>query len=153
MPSIMLRRVVDEDCTMFYRWWRDPEVQRFVGNPRSRLDWETHVAWFIETITSEWWFVGCRSAARPLESRRVPVGAVRVDRVGDCDWISIVLDPRERGRGYGTEMIEAVSAMYPRTLYARIHRLNAPSLRAFEKAGYVPDHEQGAHWMVRRRDR
>jgi RimJ/RimL family protein N-acetyltransferase len=154
VSEIRLRRAVDEDCVRFYRWWSDPEVQRFVGNPRSRLDWETHLAWFVENVENPLWFVGQRV---PLPSRDghnlglVPVGAIRVDRVGDRQWVSIVLDRSERGRGYGTSMLDALGRHCSGTVFARIHGLNTPSIRAFEKAKYVPAYTEGA-WVIRRKD-
>ena len=94
-----------------------------------------------------------------MEATRRPVGYLRMDTDLDGLWVSLVVDREVRGRGYGTEMLRlaqpahqslGIGGTYP-VLFARLHYLNTPSLRAFQKAGFVKDRTDGA-WLVYRKD-
>lgn len=58
-------------------------------------------------------------------------------------WVSLAVDPADRGRGAGTEIYRVLLEMAGagESLYAGIRRDNAPSLAAARRAGYVVDDE------------
>lgn len=177
-----LRRVIGSDAIDFFLWWNDRETRRFsgVGGPVS-LD--KHLRWFGENIRNPHWYVGMIDGQYldDVEGRHIyvngrSIGAARVDAdpIDHRAWISINLDPQERGKGYGTELIRLATDRYHTSntqreymfdtaeigemsrgtvrpvVFARIHRLNTPSLRAFAKAGYTSDSEDGV-WLVYRK--
>ena len=180
-----LRRVLGSDAVDFYLWWNDRTTRMFSGDGQ-RTSWEKHLRWFGENIQNPWWLVAMVDGQYidDVEGRRVyvngrSIGAARIDDdpIDHRAWISINLDPRERGKGYGTELIRLATdryqgeqsaplrraVVYPGVqiraedgpiaappVYARIHKLNAPSIRAFEKAGYVKDAEDGV-WLIYRK--
>lgn len=71
-----------------------------------------------------------------------PVGTYRLDHVGsDLVEVSLTVAPEHRGRGYATPVIllatrHAVS-LGAMTVIAHISVENAPSLRAFQRAGFA----------------
>ena len=145
---IRLRHARGSDAVDFYRWRNDPDTQRFTGIPTMKLTWEQHLDWFCEGVVSPHWYV----AEDSLDAQ--PVGALRYDRAvaEPAWWVSIVLDPQQRGKGYGTELLrQPIADLERAAVLARIHQLNAPSIRAFEKAGYVLDMADESVWRVYRR--
>jgi len=138
--SLTLRRARGSDAVDFFRWWNDRETRRFSGSGGA-VTWEQHLTWMCENLANPFWYVG--------EIDGHPVGAVRIDRHDDrrC-WVSIVLAPDERGKGYGTRILQLLREHVELSvLWARIHNMNDPSRRAFEKAGYVQDHVDGV-WVI-----
>ena len=156
--GVSLRRVRYDDCVAFYCWWTDRESRRF-GSSVGRLRWQNHLRWFAENIKNPLWFVGeiedtyeHSFGIRRRSGDYRAIGALRVDSdaVGGGKWISIVLAPEERGKGYGTEMLRRLlldqeHRVLP--LHARIHRFNLPSQRAFEKAGFCRCRRDDGVWQ------
>ncbi|HEV7753872.1 MAG TPA: GNAT family protein, partial [Baekduia sp.] len=72
-----------------------------------------------------------------------PAGSVRLDLVGDGSAeVSIALDPAARGLGLAAQALELLTAQAGAAgavtgLLARVRESNAPSLRAFARAGYA----------------
>lgn len=158
MNDVWLRQVSDDDVFRFYRWWTHPESLRFFGSgAHAKLDWAGHVRWFVENLENPDWWVGMAMAptrtsfGTGIAARAV--GAVRCDEQDGARWVSIMCDPAMRGRGYGTSMLaQACGLLAPgRPVHARIHCLNAPSLRAFAKAGFDQRGESGP-WRIYGRD-
>lgn len=138
-----LRHVEDRDALPFYRWWTHVETTRLFVTPKADLSWQDHLTWFVANFGSPWWLVG--------EVDGQPVGAVRIDpgESGDAGWISIVVAPEHRGKGYGQAMLHAIGTQYGGSILARVHELNAPSLRAFARAGYEEIGRDGV-WRILR---
>ncbi len=157
--TVTIRPATDADAVLFWRLWTDIETQRFTNTPRLDLPWEEHLHWFARQIDGGGAFV-IEEEEGPVDDYSVlpglpcvkrPVGIVRFDDDGGDLWVSIVLDPATRGRHIGRRALNQVAVLSPgrRTpgIWARIHRLNAPSIRAFEAAGYVCDRADGV-WLI-----
>lgn len=152
MNTIALRRPTGADAIDFFFWWNERESRRFSGGG-APVSWDAHLTWFGENVKNPYWFVGV-ALDGPFSTRAV--GACRVDTITTEHWISIVLDPQARGLGYGTALIVETTARFQasvrETVRARIHKYNAPSLRAFEKAGYVGESTVDGPWRYLRKD-
>lgn len=159
-----LRRVVDADALAFFRWWSDRESRRFSGGG-APVSWDAHLAWFAENIRNPYWLVGVVDPdARNVDSSAISVGACRVELGDDLkNWISIVLDPMQRGNGYGKTLIALATAEFQRQqidsqsrVWARIHRWNVASRRAFMAAGYATNataaDERNSVWLTYYKD-
>lgn len=158
MSELRLRHARDEDVFGFYRW-RKAMQPEFNGTPVPALTWEQHIAWFAENLNNPHWYVAEIEDLIDMPSWRTwrgdyrAIGALRYDRgeTPETFWVSIVLAPEHRGHGYGTRMLAApISGLEQATIFARIHNLNLPSIKAFVKAGYVLDRTEGP-WKVYRR--
>ena len=155
-----LRHVTDDDVYRVFRWKMDPESRRWFASRHTSITWEEHIAWFSEHVTQEhyWiceeqlsstWIDECGNACS--DSQFVPVGAMRVEPDSSgYNWVSIVLAPEHRGHGYGTAMLKALPTMGAH-IWAMIHTLNIPSVKAFEKAGFMNIRRDGV-WCIYRRD-
>lgn len=127
---MILRPVTAYDAVAIYCWRAHPETQRFTPD-LGRVTINEHLEWFVKRLQRSLWYMAeCGDACA--------VGVIRVDqRVAAAReglWVSLLVDPTKRGCGYGTQILQKYYHEQP--LLAQIHRLNAPSLRAFEKAGF-----------------
>lgn len=139
MSVVTLRSVTDDDAFRLYRWRKDIDVVRWNGGRPRELSWQEHVDWLCDHVNIAHHYIGLVDG--------VPVGAVRLEPLSAIrTWdVSIVIDPQARGKGYGPAMLLALPPVG--TVVARIHRLNLPSVRAFERAGYVSGGTDGA-WLI-----
>lgn len=149
MAELRLRHARDEDVFAFWRWRQAAPANAF-GTPALPLTWEQHMAWFAEGLAQRRaWYVGelfepatampfGLPIGEPNEKILGTVGAVRYDQAEEerAAWVSIVVAPERRGKGYGTAMLTE-PLCGPLRCLARIHRENMASLRTFEKAGYT----------------
>lgn len=133
---LRLRRAVDEDRGLLWEWSNEPGARAasFSGEP---IPWERHVAWFAAHIDSSE-----HRIFLALDAGGLPVGQVRFDFEGDTAVISVSLDQRARGLGYGSRLIElGAASIFAEGRAARIDAYvkpeNQASLRAFERAGFV----------------
>ncbi len=124
--GLKFEQATDWDIWTIHGWNNEARAQSFstASIPRS-----VHQAWFAQhrdNITMAWRPVGCA-------------------RVEDGE-ISVVVDPDQRGKGFGTQLIKAVSK--PNT-HARIKDDNGASLEVFSKARYTEvSREDGIVTMV-----
>ena len=139
-----LRPVSRDDLPLLEGWFTEPEIVRYWGGiPKSR-----------EEIAVE--YLGIEDGDEIVLSFIVerdgePIGYIQgwsdEPRIGGID---LVLVPHARDRGYGPDAVRAL-ALHLRddlhwaeiTVDPLIH--NARAIRAFQKAGFVCDHEAPDH--------
>lgn len=138
-----LRRATIHDALLFYALRLDPETRRFTPAFDAPLSFDGHIAWFAARVWDAAWYVAERNGQ--------PVGIVRLDDGDRGRWVSIIVAPNARGRGVGLEMLRALAAVESGPFFARVHQLNTPSLRVFEKAGYGRVRGDGP-WVCFRKD-
>ena len=139
---VALRRATGRDADLLFEWRNDPDAVRFsvTGQTVSPSD---HAAWISRRIADP----GTRLWI--AEEAGEAVGQVRVDIEGAEGTVSIGVAAGRRGRGLGTAILEAMVVELEhdgsvRRLRALVHAENRASLRAFERAGFVP-HGIGDH--------
>lgn len=137
MEALRLRPATASDAALLLRW-RDDTATREASRHTAEVGADEHAAWLDAVLAS-----GDRDLF-VVECGRVPVGQLRFDAVGEGDFeISVGLDPSARGAGLGAPTI-AVGLDWlwrerpgARRVVAVVRDTNAPSLRAFARAGFV----------------
>ena len=131
----MLRRATIEDLNRLFEW-RTEKTAKAVSLSSENIQWEDHVQWLSERLIlthNESIWIAEDEDGSPYGSGRI---MITDDGIG---LISVVIDPRHRSRGLGTELIgslvEKIRRMN-RVPVARILRENKSSRRAFESAGF-----------------
>jgi len=121
---------------MVWEWSNDPEVRRISFSP-DPIPWGKHVQWFQSKLNDHRcvFFI-------PVDQDDIPIGQVRFDTVDHECNISVSLDKRFRGKGYGTEAIRlATRKIFVSSDITRINAYvkeeNEASAHAFLKAGFV----------------
>lgn len=157
---IALRRAILTDAVLFYLLRRDAETRRFLPDFTLPLDLNVHFDWFAANVSAREYYVaeeamtvdaisGLMGVSVPVR----PVGILRVDPDEITgvrrDFVSVIVMPDLRGKGVGTTMLRQLNQ--GATFWARIHSLNVPSIRAFEKAGFVPAGGEKP-WALYRKD-
>jgi RimJ/RimL family protein N-acetyltransferase len=117
------------------------------------IPWSAHVSWFERKLGDP--------SARMLvvvAPDGGDIGYVRCDIADGTGEISVGLAPTEQGKGYGVLALRAAAAWLLRDpslrrLRAHVRPGNARSLRAFERAGFVPNptvrmHGEDVHELI-----
>jgi RimJ/RimL family protein N-acetyltransferase len=133
--DVRLRPARAEDCRLVWEWANEPGV-RAVSFTTEAISWERHQEWFAGKLNDP----NCAFFIA-LNGVGLPIGQVRADLDGKVAIISISVDHRFRGAGYGAKLIRKGSEiLFERGNVDRIHALirhgNEVSQKAFEKAGY-----------------
>jgi RimJ/RimL family protein N-acetyltransferase len=132
--KIAFRKATQADAELVFNWSNDPIVraQSFNTEP---IVWQNHVHWFEKK---------CSSADDMLLIVTVndaPAGFVRFENSTEKCTIGILIAAHFRGRGLAAEIIRKATDLFfeahHKTVYAYIKSANAPSIKSFEKAGYV----------------
>jgi RimJ/RimL family protein N-acetyltransferase len=135
--SLTLRRARADDLRLLWEWANDPEVRAasFSSEP---IPWETHLAWFEQKFHQK----GSVIFIAETEDA-TPIGQIRFDfRPGHEADLNISLAKEKRGCGLAVPMIQrALGDLFASTDCERVHAFvkpeNVPSIRAFEKAGFI----------------
>lgn len=125
------------DAELLWRWANDPDTRRWSFHS-APIPWETHVAWFDSRLSDPATRIYVVSAdGGPRAIVRYEGGS------GDVAVVSIVVDPKGRGQGWGTRALRMTCQRVSRELSvervdAFIMPENTASVVAFERAGFVP---------------
>lgn len=130
-----LRRVAREDCKLIWTWANDPEV-RAVSFSSEAIPYADHLTWFESKLNDPTCYFYIAE-----DKNNEPVGQVRYDREGNEATISISLDKKFRGRGYGPSLLRLASQRFfeicdAEVIHAYIKEGNEASIGAFKKAGF-----------------
>jgi RimJ/RimL family protein N-acetyltransferase len=134
---VRYRPATPEDAGLLLDWRNDPHVRAlsFSSDP---ITPEQHRAWLAGVLADR------DRTLLVAEQAGAAVGTLRFDRSAARAQISITVGPDARGRGLGTQMIaeatELQLAAHPglADVLAEVQARNLPSLKAFERAGYLP---------------
>jgi len=133
--KIRLRPAQTQDARLFWRWANDPET-RSMSFSSAGIPWQSHQAWFDSKLRDPdcQLYVGVTAGEKP-------VGQVRAELRRRVAVISVSVDHRFRGEGYGSDLIrKAVERLLPDTRVGKLRAFvkpgNRASLGAFEKAGF-----------------
>lgn len=134
---VALRRALPSDARRAWAWRNHPVSRRYSVDP-TVIPWDTHEAWWARSLASP------SRVLLVATSAGSDVGVLRYDLAGDEAVVSIYLDPALGGLGLGSIVLRAGTAWVRehlravRAIQAVILPENAPSIRSFKAAGYVP---------------
>ena len=135
--ELRVRPAAAEDCRLLWNWANDPEVRSWAFCSAA-IPWEEHVAWFQRKLADP------RSTIYILlDGSGRPVGQIRFDQQPDLTaQIDISLAADRRGQGMAHRALRLACRVFrqqfqgvPMTAY--IKPGNLPSIRTFEKAGFL----------------
>lgn len=143
---VFIRTVSRDDFDLFYVWYRDAEVQRYLADPRwqpnlSKDDYRSvflrrHFLRTGDSVTLIVCIVDDPTAVGFVNYFDIDYGS------GVCDIGVVIGDPRWRGKGIGTRAITLLLRHIFHELkwsrvYCSIVPDNVASIRLFEKCGFV----------------
>lgn len=148
--ELEVRGAGEHDALMLWAWANDRAVREasFHGE---WIPWDAHREWFSARLgdATSWLYV--------VEVAGRPAAQVRFDlrTPGEAE-ISVTVAPGARGHGVGTAAVRRACLQLAdetdvRSIVARVKTGNTPSLRLFEKAGFLDEGgETVAGWTARR---
>lgn len=137
--EISNRRVSFGDAKTIRCWRNDPNVLQFQRNS-VEIELEDHLKWFNSRLE--------RVQQEPFEAFMLAgqvIGFLRMEINDNSEgFISIILSPSLRGQGIGffllSKFLEILeSHKEPRLFVAEIHKDNHPSIKIFERCGFVKE--------------
>ena len=134
--DVTLRPATQTDSTDILKWRNDP-VTREMSLTTEEISPEEHEAWLTKKLASP------DTLLLIAEYDGQKAGCLRYD-LSDQAIVSINLNPAWRGHGLGPAILHRGEAYIPATitsLSAEIKADNAPSIRAFESAGFKLSHK------------
>lgn len=131
-----IRRITNEDKMIVFEWSND-KVTRENSFNSDPITFESHSAWFDSKIVDKNAFYYI------VELEGAKVGLVRLDLRAEFDIceIGVLIDEKFRGKGLASKIIElGCNEFYKENIVpivAKIKAYNFPSIKAFEKAGFL----------------
>jgi spore coat polysaccharide biosynthesis protein SpsF len=133
--AVRLRPAGSADGRLLLAWRNDPDAVRFSLTGRAVGPVE-HKDWLAARLDRP----GVRIWIGIVDE--LPVGHIRIEVTDAVATVSLGLDPRARGHGHGTAMLELVQSALREDrqadrIDAMVHRDNRSSLITFERAGFT----------------
>ena len=152
--SVYLRAPEREDIPLFVRWMNDARMTRYITRraPLSQVEEERWFDGMIERQGQEAWsFVFCLlEDDRPLGT----CGLFEIDRNNGSAGLGISIgDPRDWGRGWGTDAVDALidfgfGSLRLERIWLSVYDFNARGRRSYEKSGFTLEGvERHAHYQ------
>jgi UDP-2,4-diacetamido-2,4,6-trideoxy-beta-L-altropyranose hydrolase len=133
--GIGLREACEDDCRLLWKWSNDPDVRAasFSSEP---IPWEEHAEWFQARVNDP----NCIFYIA-IDSEGIPIGQVRYEIEDKEAVISVSIDRKIFGKGYGSTIIQFGSRRLfgmtdANTIHAYIKHGNERSGLSFKKAGF-----------------
>lgn len=116
-----IRPAEDKDSAALLAWRNDPLTRAM-----------SKCGWIVDQATHDAWFAKNKSSILIAVVDGIAVGTFRVND----GYISYTVDPNNRRRGLGTEMLALAFARFG-ILKAEIFRRNIASIKAAQRAGFI----------------
>jgi RimJ/RimL family protein N-acetyltransferase len=163
--SIQLRRALPIDFEITWKWLQDPQAREAINllkneksfedlpfrlnqqnagrpnllsdeDPLQSLTREEHFVWFASRINDP------HCIYLICELNEVPIGQLRIDKKSDLGQISVIVEEEQRGKGYGTSIIQLGCryAYYSFNLHrfiARVKKEVPGAIKPFERSGFI----------------
>ena len=139
MMIVSVRKAVIEDMLSLYLWRNDEQV-RLISFNKASIDYDTHAHWFSASLKNSNRYIYI------VLANEKSVGYVRFEVDKQVAKVSIVVDPSQMGKGYGTQGLLLAIQTFKKELpdctelNAAIFPDNMGSKKIFNKAGFILSH-------------
>ena len=132
---MQLRKAIFDDWKMLLDWRNDPTT-RLNSFEQGEVSEQTHKIWFDKSLSNS------NREIYILEDNSIPVGSIRSDVVDPGKYIlSWNIDPNQRGKGYGTKILEIYLQDKTGKFIAEIKPENIASIKMVQKNGFEKEDE------------
>ena len=120
--------------------WRNDELTRLNSFNSEIVSLEDHLNWFQKSLSSP------NREIYIAEIKGFPIGTIRVDINEDSSKeLSWTISPSQRGKGYGSLILNTFLSLYPSTYTAQIKEENTPSVKMVKKNGFTLLSKEGSN--------
>lgn len=136
LNQLKMRMATTTDVELYFNWASDKNV-RANSFDSSEINYEQHVKWFTNKLNSKDCFFYLF-----LNQQNIPVGQVRVDKTNDEVIIGISIDEKQRGKGFGVQMLNQATEDYfnqfpDAKIMAYVKEENIASMKLFSSANFI----------------
>ena len=125
-----LRKATFDDWELLLNWRNDPSTRKN-SFTEDKVTATTHKLWFNDSLMNP------RRNISILEENEIPVGTIRADILSkDKYLLSWSISPTQRGKGYGTKILEMFLQNKNGEFIAEIKPENIPSIKMAENNGF-----------------
>ena len=124
-----LRKATFNDWKILLDWRNDP-ITRENSFEQDEVSEQTHKLWFNDSLLNP------HREIYILEDNNVPVGSIRSDNINDRYLLSWNIAPDQRGKGYGTKILEIYLQDKKGEFLAEIKPENKASIKMAQKNGF-----------------
>jgi RimJ/RimL family protein N-acetyltransferase len=126
-----LRKAIFDDWKILLDWRNDP-ITRENSFETGEVSEQTHKLWFNDSLLNPYREIYI------LEDNSTPVGSIRSDNVSTNQYIlSWSIAPTQRGKGYGTKILEMLLQDRKGKFIAEIKPENIASIKMVQKNGFI----------------
>ena len=132
---MQLRKAIFDDWKILLDWRNDP-ITRENSFETGEVSEQTHKIWFDKSLSNS------NREIYILEDNSTPLGSIRSDMVNTDKYIlSWNIDPNQRGKGYGTKILEIYLQDKTGKFIAKIKPENISSIKMVQKNGFEKEDE------------
>lgn len=111
--------------------WRNDLSTRINSFEQSEVSEQTHKLWFTNSLSNHYRKIYI------LEDNSIPIGSIRVDTLSIDEYLlSWSISPNQRGKGYGTKILELFLQGRNGKFIAEIKPDNIASIKMAENNGF-----------------
>jgi UDP-2,4-diacetamido-2,4,6-trideoxy-beta-L-altropyranose hydrolase len=135
VAQLKSRIATSEDTKRLFEWRNDQKTREMSINC-DHVDWNSHVEWFNDSLKNP------NREIYVVFSEEIPCATYRLDIIGDECELSLTVDPKQRGKGIATKVIElAIRSEFAKNradrIVAHVKADNLASMKAFLRNGFI----------------
>lgn len=139
--TLKLRNAQKRDCKFLWLLRNHPDSRKFQFN-KEEIPYQEHLKWFNNSLGNK------NRKIYIAENNKKRVGQIRFDREITFAIVNVEVNPMEKGKGYGSQIISEGSKRYFEEekvdiIMAEILEENVASVKVFERAGYRFNQRKG----------
>jgi RimJ/RimL family protein N-acetyltransferase len=132
--TLNFRKLDDTDLKDVFKWKNDKDTVKYSFH-HLKMNMREFNTWFGSSLNNK-----KRKMFLLLDNKK-KVGLIFFDKLKDCSEVSIMINPKERGKGYASLALKMVSKYYMdkfkvKRIIAKVNYDNLPSLKCFINAEY-----------------
>jgi UDP-2,4-diacetamido-2,4,6-trideoxy-beta-L-altropyranose hydrolase len=140
IKKIFVRFVDDIDKDDLFKWKNDLLTIENSFNS-NEITYTEHETWFLNSLKNK-----NRHMFIALTESYEKIGQIRFDKINNLSEIDITIAPNQRGKGYGSFLINYICNFYLNNfdvnkIIAKIKNKNIGSIKAFTKADFKITHQ------------
>jgi RimJ/RimL family protein N-acetyltransferase len=126
-----LRKAIFDDWKILLDWRNDP-ITRENSFETGEVSEQTHKLWFNDSLLNPYREIYI------LEDNLISVGSIRIDTLLINEYLlSWSIAPTQRGKGYGTKILEMLLQDRKGKFIAEIKPENIASIKMVQKNGFI----------------
>ena len=130
--QIKIRKALTSDYQFFYKLRNNPTDKKYFFNQK-QINLNKHKKWFNNNLNKK-----NKILLIAYLNRFIPVATVRYDLNNSTGYVSIILQKKFRGKGYGAKVLKLSEKFLKKGAFiiSKVKKNNQNSIRVFEKNKY-----------------